>query len=200
MPRYGMVIDLKKCVGCSSCVAACKAEHNAPSGLFQTQVLDREMGRFPEVNRVFVPVMCNHCAKPTCVEVCPTKASFQRDDGIVMIDFEACIGCGACVEHCPYHARVLVTDNRMLFPDGRTVFEKPVFAPIPNHVALKCDFCFHRLSQGLKPACVEVCPTQARIFGDLEDPASEASRLIREHRAWQMLPHKGTEPSVYYIG
>ena len=200
MRRYGMVIDLKRCIGCYSCVAACKSEHNTPGNLFQTRILDREMGQFPGSVRVFVPVLCNHCRTPTCVDVCPTHASYQREDGIVLIDFDKCIGCAACVEHCPYHARVMVEDNRTLFPDGETVFEKPVHQIILQKVAIKCDFCFHRVEAGLLPACVEVCPAGARIFGDLSDSEGRLQALIRRHGGWQMLPEKGTDPSIYYVG
>ncbi len=195
-----MVVDLKKCIGCNACVVACKSEHNAPTGILQTFVLEKEIGKFPEANRVFVPVLCNHCREATCIDVCPTKATYQRDDGIVMIDYKKCIGCVACIEHCPYKVRQLVTDNRVLFSDGESVFEKPVFDPIPNNVVTKCDFCFHRVDQGIKPACVEVCPTKARIFGDLSDEKSDAARLIEKFNSWSMLPEEGTEPSVYYIG
>jgi Fe-S-cluster-containing dehydrogenase component len=200
MPRYGMVVDLRKCIGCQSCVVACKSEHNAPSGILQTNVLEKEMGKFPNSVRIFLPVLCNHCDKPTCVDVCPTKATYKRDDGLVMIIFDKCIGCGACVEHCPYHARVLVGDNRTLFPDGKTVFEKPVYEKILGNVAVKCDFCHFRIDKGLEPACVQVCPTGSRIFGDLSDPEGKLARLIRDYKGWPMLPEKGTEPSIYYIG
>ena len=134
MAKYGMVVDLKRCIGCNACVTACKSEHNTPSGVLQTGVLEKEMGIFPDAIRVFVPVLCNHCEDPTCVDVCPTEASFKRDDGVVMIDFEKCIGCSSCVEHCPYKARVLVKDNRTVFFDGVTEFEKPVFQKI--HVGI----------------------------------------------------------------
>ena len=200
MARYGMVVDLKRCVGCQACVAGCKSEHNTPAGVFQTSVLDKEVGTFPNANRIFLPVLCNHCEKPVCTEVCPKKATFAREDGVVMIDFDRCIGCGACVEHCPYRARVLIEDHRTLYPDGRTVFEKPVHQAIPKKVALKCDFCFHRLDQGLLPVCATVCPTQARIFGDLDDPDSEPRRLMARYGEWRILPEEETEPQVYYIG
>jgi len=200
MAKYGMVIDLRKCIGCNTCVAACKAEHLTPTGLFQTSVIEKEMGKFPKTIRVFVPVLCNHCEEPPCVDVCPTGATYKRDDGIVIIDYDKCIGCGACIEHCPYHARTFVDDERTVYYDGKTIFEKPVYQKIPKKVAIKCDFCFHRLEQGLLPACVEVCPTSARIFGDLEDPESEIRELIEKYKAWTMLPDKGTEPQVYYIG
>jgi molybdopterin-containing oxidoreductase family iron-sulfur binding subunit len=200
MARYGMVIDLRRCVGCNACVVACKSEHNAPAGILQTTVLEKEMGKFPNTNRVFVPMLCNHCEFPVCAEVCPTKATHKRADGIVMIDYAKCIGCCSCIEHCPYHVRVLVLDNRTLYPDGRTVFEKPVHDKIPTKVATKCDFCHHRVETGGQPACAEVCPTSARVFGDLSDESSKASRLIREYSSWQMLPEKQTQPCVFYIG
>jgi molybdopterin-containing oxidoreductase family iron-sulfur binding subunit len=195
-----MVVDLKRCIGCNACVVACKSEHNAPTGILQTSVLEREMGKFPDANRVFVPVLCNHCDQPVCAEVCPTRATQKRPDGVVMIDYEKCIGCCACIEHCPYHVRQLVQDERTLYPDGRTTFEKPVHDRIPTRVAVKCDFCYPRIEKGLVPACCEVCPTAARVFGDLSDAGSDVSRLIRTHPAWQMLPEKGTSPCVYYIG
>lgn len=200
MARYGMVIDLKRCVGCNACVAACKSEHNTPAGIFQTKVLEKEMGRFPDANRVFVPVLCNHCARPVCAEVCPTGATYQRADGIVMIDYEKCIACLACIEHCPYRVRTLVRDRRTLYPDGRTPFEKPVHQKIPDHVVTKCDFCYHRVEQGRPPACCEVCPTSARVFGDLSAADSDASRLAREYGGWPMMPEHETRPCVLYIG
>ena len=200
MARYGMVVDLKKCVGCNACVVTCKSEHNTPTGILQTSVLEKEMGKFPDTNRIFLPVLCNHCENPTCAEVCPTKATYQRDDGMVMIDYEKCIGCCACIEHCPYHVRTLVLDNRTVYADGETVFEKPVHQKILNNVATKCDFCYHRVEAGMQPSCCEVCPTRARVFGDLSDDASTVRALINKHQGWQMLPEKGTDPCVYYIG
>jgi molybdopterin-containing oxidoreductase family iron-sulfur binding subunit len=195
-----MVVDLKRCVGCNACVVACKSEHNTPNGILFTTVLEKEMGTFPHCNRVFVPVLCNHCDVPVCAQVCPTKATHKRPDGIVFIEYAKCIGCCACIEHCPYHVRTLVQDNRMLYPDGATVFEKPVAQQILNKVASKCDLCYHRVETGQRPACVEVCPTKARVFGDLADPSSEANTLVKEHGGWQMLPEKQTQPCVFYIG
>ncbi|MDO8835996.1 MAG: 4Fe-4S dicluster domain-containing protein [Vicinamibacterales bacterium] len=200
MARYGMVVDLKRCVGCNACVVACKSEHNTPNGVTLTTVLEQEIGRFPRVNRVFVPVLCNHCEQPRCAEVCPTGATHKRADGVVHIDYARCIGCGACIEHCPYHVRTLVRDSRMLYPDGLTVFEKPVHQRIRDNVAVKCDLCYHRVDRGNVPTCVEVCPTSARVFGDLADPASMPNRLVCDHSGWAILPDKQTRPCVFYIG
>jgi molybdopterin-containing oxidoreductase family iron-sulfur binding subunit len=195
-----MVIDLKKCIGCTACVVACKSEHNSPTGVFNTTILEKEMGKFPNSTRVFVPVMCNHCEKPTCVDVCPTGASTQREDGVVLIDYAKCNGCMACVEHCPYQVRTHVKDNRRLYFDGKTAFEKPVHDPIPCNVTTKCDLCYHRIDKGLEPACASICLTEARIFGDLDDKNSKISRLIEQYNGWVMMPEEGTDPKVFYIG
>jgi molybdopterin-containing oxidoreductase family iron-sulfur binding subunit len=195
-----MVVDLRRCVGCNACVVACKAEHDAPSGVLLTRVLEQELGRFPHCNRVFVPVLCNHCDVPTCVEVCPTGATRKRADGIVHIDYRTCIGCCACIEHCPYHVRTLVRDDRTRYPDGTAAPARPVHERIPARVATKCDLCVHRVDHGQGPACVEVCPTGARVFGDLADEQSVPARLVRDHSGWPLLPEHQTQPSVFYIG
>ena len=200
MPRYGMVVDLKRCVGCNACVVACKSEHNTPSGILLTTVLEKEIGTFPHSNRIFLPVLCNHCESPACAQVCPTKATYRRPDGIIAIDYAKCIGCCACIEHCPYKVRTLVLDDRMLYPDGTTAFEKPVHQKIPARVVTKCDMCYSRVADGLTPACAEVCPTSARIFGDLSDAESPPNRHMRAHNGWQMLPERQTQPCVFYIG
>lgn len=200
MEKYCMVIDLMKCTGCMSCVVACKSEHNSPNNVFQTFVLEKELGRFPDVNRIMFPVLCNHCEKPTCVDVCPSGASFRREDGIVVIDYEQCIGCVSCVEHCPYSVRTLVDDERMLYADGKTAFEKPVNQKILKDVVTKCDFCYHRVENGQVPICSVICPTEARIFGDLSEKESEVNVLIKEKKGWQMMPEKGTDPRVFYLG
>ncbi len=199
MSRYGMVIDIRKCIGCHACTMACKAEQNVPREVFWSTVMEKEVGLFPKATRIFLPVLCNHCANPWCVDVCPTGATYQRDDGIVMIDYDQCIGCRACVEACPYRARTSVKDDRTLYGDGKTVFEKPVARPIKKGVASKCNFCFHRIDEGRVPACVEVCPTECRTFGDLEDKESTVFELVNSGKAFKLLPERGTDPSVYYM-
>jgi molybdopterin-containing oxidoreductase family iron-sulfur binding subunit len=193
-----MAIDLARCNGCNACVVACKTEHNAPNGILLTVILEREVGRYPNANRQFIPVLCNHCAEPPCVPVCPTKATYSRADGIVLIDWKRCIGCGACIDACPYDQRFHVKDNRTVFPGDTKTFEKPDVVPIPRGVPIKCDFCFHRVDKGLRPACVEICPTDARIFGPLDGGEAPLDPLISRKQAWTLLPDKGTKPNVYY--
>lgn len=198
MPRFAMVIDLKKCIGCNACVVACKSEHNVPNNIFLTVVLEKEVGQFPASNRIFLPVLCNHCGHPVCVDVCPTGASYQREDGIVLIDQDECIGCKACIIACPYDSRSWVKDNRIVFPDGETIFENPAVPKCQKYVPVKCDFCAHRVEKGLNPACVEVCPVQARIFGTTESGNLVAELIARGYA--RSLHDKGTQPYVYYIG
>ena len=178
-PHYGMLIDLRRCIGCHACSVACKAEFDVPLGKTRSWVEYVEKGRYPNVSRSFLPRLCNHCSEPACVPVCPTGATWKREeDGIVVVDPDICIGCKYCIQACPYDARFL----------------NPV-----TGVADKCDFCLHRVSQGLAPACVETCIGRARIFGDLNDPDSEISRTIASNPVSVLRPEKGTEPNVYYI-
>lgn len=215
MARYGMIIDLERCNGCNACVLACKVEHNAPDGILYTMILEREVGQYPNAGRIFFPVLCNHCEDAPCIPVCPTKATYARDDGIVLIDWDKCIGCGSCIAACPYDQRFKVKDSRSAAAEDGSSYTHPDAYEIPEGVPVKCDFCFHRVDQGRKPACVEVCPTQARIFGDLDETASTEtataadgsqvespplSEIIARNNAWQLLPAKGTGPCVFYIG
>lgn len=177
--HYGMVIDVRRCYGCQACAVACKAEFNVPLEFTRSWVEYVEKGNYPTVSRSFLPRLCNHCSEPQCVDVCPTNATWKREeDGIVVVDSDICIGCKYCVQACPY-------DMRFSHPESGT--------------ASKCDFCVHRVSQGLEPACVEACPSRARIFGDLNDPESEISMVIASNPVTVLRPEKGTKPNVYYI-
>ena len=209
MTRYGMVMDLDKCNGCQACVIACKVEHNTANEVNFTRIFEREVGTYPNANRQFLPVMCNHCEDAPCIDVCPTKATYARDkDGIVVVDWDKCIGCGACVLACPYEQRFQILDNRTLFPDGQTGFEKPDTNRAPNGVTAKCDLCYHRVDEGKVPACAEACPPEARIFGVLdEEPGTEGETpfqnlndVISRKNAFSLLPEKGTKPCVFYVG
>jgi Fe-S-cluster-containing dehydrogenase component len=198
--RLGMVIDLKRCIGCYGCQVSCKAEHGTRPGTTYARVVKREVGTFPDVKRVSLPLLCMHCANPPCVDVCPTGASQKRDDGIVFVDGDVCVGCRACVMGCPYGARYYQDEERNYFEGTEpNPYENARYWSHVAGVVEKCDFCRHRLADGREPACVTNCMTKARIFGDLDDPASEVSRLIREEQGSQLNPELGTDPSVYYL-
>lgn len=181
--RYAMLIDLRQCIGCQACTVSCHIENEAPLGKFRTivsqyEVENEETGALAQF---MLPRLCNHCDNPPCVPVCPVQATFQREDGIVVVDADRCVGCAYCVQACPYDAR---------FINDRT------------QVADKCTFCAHRLEAGLLPACVESCVGGARIIGDINDPDSQISQMIAEHRdALKVLqPDKNTVPHVFYLG
>lgn len=177
--RYAMVIDVRKCIGCHACSVACKSENDVPLGVWRSWVKVAERGKYPNASRQFLPRLCNHCEEPACVEACPTKASYQREDGIVLIREERCIGCKLCIAACPY-------DARFFHPSGR--------------VSSKCTFCAHRVDEGVVPSCVNTCQGKARIFGDLNDPSSEVAKLVAKEPIQVLKPHLGTEPRVFYIG
>ncbi len=176
--NYGFLIDNRRCIGCHACSVACKAEHEVPLGVARTWVKYVEKGVFPETRRTFQVTRCNHCDDAPCVEICPTTALFRRRDGIVDFDGRRCIGCKACMQGCPYDA---------LYIDPHT------------ETAAKCNFCAHKVEVGLEPPCVTVCPTQAIVAGDLDDPASRLAHLVARESVQVRKPEKGTRPKVFYI-
>jgi Fe-S-cluster-containing dehydrogenase component len=190
--RWGMVIDLDRCVGCNACTVACKIENGTPPDHYWARV---------DTKTTYVPALCNHCADAPCVTVCPTGASHQRDDGIVLVDQDKCIGCRFCMMACPYANRFYLRKGVLEagYHGERTAFEDAKWDAFTEGTVTKCTFCAHRVDDGLEPACVITCPTDARIFGDLEDPESKPSKLIRERDGKQPLPELGTNPSVYYV-
>jgi Fe-S-cluster-containing dehydrogenase component len=200
MVRWGMVIDLRKCIGCQACTVACKAENLTPDGVHWNRVLKTEVGKYPSVRRQFLPLPCMHCENPPCVSVCPTGASYKRPDGIVMIDYDRCVGCKYCIAACPYGVRTYVEEVRSYFPNaGLSEIEQYRAGEHKAGVVEKCTFCVHRIDNGQEPACVQTCPPHARYFGDLEDPESEVSIIIRTTEAVQLISELGTNPSVYYV-
>lgn len=198
--KWGMAIDLKRCTGCQACTMACKVENGTPRGVFWTRVLEKEEGTYPLAYKVFMPVRCNHCANPPCVPVCPTGASYQRAiDNLVLIDQDKCIGCHSCVVACPYQVRFIPGNDKGYYGAEKTPYEEVSYRAWQVGTAQKCTLCVHRIDEGLEPACVETCPTRALVFGDLNDPESEISDLVRERSNFQPRAELGFDPCVFYL-
>lgn len=194
MAKYGMVLDVSRCVGCQTCVVACQQEHNTRPGVAWNRVDAVELGTaWPEVDRLYLPHGCMHCEDAPCVAVCPAQATTQRGDGIVVVDYDVCIGCGACVDACPFGARTVNTADARFFGASEPAPYEAYGVQRVN-CAEKCTFCAERVDAGLEPRCVDACFFGARIFGDLEDPESSVSTAIANGGAEQI---PGT--SVYYI-
>ena len=208
--RWGMVIDVNRCVGCQSCTIACKHANDTTPGVQWRQVLDVETGRFPDVGRLFLVVGCQHCAEPPCVPVCPTGATRQRADGLVTMDYDTCIGCGYCAVACPYQARTIVHDESWYYGE-ETVQEHAVAHDERLGVAQKCTFCVDRVDEATElgltpgidlettPACAASCIAQAIHFGDFANPESNVSRLVAENSSFQMHAELGTDPQIKYL-
>jgi molybdopterin-containing oxidoreductase family iron-sulfur binding subunit len=202
MARLGMVIDLKRCIGCNACTLACKQENGTPEGMHYARVITREVGTYPATKRTFLPVLCNHCEDAPCAQACPSGATWIRGDGLVLVDREKCIGCRACAVACPYMNRHFIEQGLLKHgysTDGLSPYEAVKFADFEEGTMTKCTLCSHRVDQGLEPACVVTCPTEARIFGDLEPADGKLQRLIEERKGWSLLPECKTKPSVYYL-
>ena len=179
LQRWVKVLDQSRCIGCHACTTACKSENEVPLGVTRTYVKSVETGTFPDVRRAFQVTRCNQCADAPCVTACPTQAMHRRPDGIVDFDKEICIGCKACIAACPYDA---------------------IFINPDDHCAEKCNMCAHRLDVGLEPACVTVCPTQAIMVGDLNDPTSKVAQIVNTEPVAVRRPEKGTRPGLFYKG
>ena len=217
-PRWAFIVDLRRCIGCRACTIACKAEFNVPLGAFRAAVYEEVTGTFPNSELHFLPKLCNHCEGnkedkvPPCVKECPEYpkdrrefvapdgkkiryrggATYKRPDGLILFDNSLCTGCGKCIEACPYGARNW--DKSLLSGKDKT-----------KNGIHKCDFCDHRVSKGVAPSCVNICPGRARVFGDLNDPASEVSKLskafglVEKRDKTTLLPGENTSPTCFYI-
>jgi len=220
--RYAMVIDLRRCIGCESCTIACKVENNIPvdysfrhnRGIFFNEVIFKEEGKYPYPDRNFWPRPCFHCEQPACVKVCPVGATYQdKERGLVLQRYERCIGCRYCTMACPYGARYF-NWSKPYWPKEREGTFNPDVEMRYKGIVEKCTFCIHRIKKAeeraktenreikdgeIKPACVLTCVGKARHFGDLNDPESEVSKLVRSGRAYRLEEHLGTEPKVFYL-
>lgn len=227
MPRYAMVIDLSRCMGCRACVEACKVENNTPAAHFWMYVFRFEEGHYPNVRIRFLPRPCQHCDNPPCVKVCPVGARYKRADGIVATDWDRCIGCRYCEVSCPYGVNyfnwkkpaknyyldwtdpdVQPASQGNIPPYRNPDLDRP-YGPEQRRIAgggrlkgvtEKCTFCVHRVERGLQPACVANCPAFALHFGDLDDPNSTVARLLASKPSFRLLEDTGTQPRVYYVG
>jgi Fe-S-cluster-containing dehydrogenase component len=175
--KYAMAIDTRKCVGCSDCVVACQTENSVPIGFARDWVVERTDGTYPQLEIEIRSERCCHCSNAPCVRCCPTGASHYSDGNIVLVTENKCIGCGACIASCPY-------DARYIHPDGYVD---------------KCTFCIHRLKEGLKPACVSVCPTKCLYFGEIDDPGSEISQILAVRKWKRLIPEAGTDPNLFFL-
>ena len=199
--KYAMVIDLRKCVGCNACTVACKQENGTPPGVFWSRVRQYEVGDYPKGRLRFFIMLCMHCKEAPCLESCPTGATYRRHDGLVLIEDGKCIGCRYCIMACPYEARTYNDGEPQAYfaGQGLTQVEEAGHDRHPSGTVEKCTFCAQRLDQGKEPACVATCPAGARIFGDLDDPSSEVSKLLAGGLAKPRLEELDTKPSVFFI-
>lgn len=185
MTRYCMVIDQRRCIGCHSCTVACRTWNELPNDIIYNAVMSEGVeGEWPNVHRNWLPTLCMHCEKPACVPVCPAGASQQDDDGVVWVDYNKCMACLACVNACPYGMR-----------------DQSHLRPRLHRFVQKCTFCRdHRaMDPEAQPYCVATCHQKARIFGDLDDPESEVSKLVSSVETVRLLEELGTGPQIYYI-
>ena len=206
MAHLGYVIDMKNCIACHACAVACKVENNVPDNIWWNRILTKggasqetPAGTYPNLTIDNYAVACQHCENPACVTVCPVGATYKDPEtGAVRQDYDKCIGCRMCMAACPYTGIRSFNWEEPKYAIGQDMGD----ASVPKHqkhTVEKCTMCWHRLAQGLQPACIEVCPARVRYFGDFDDPNSEVSKLIREREYTQLLPEQGTRPSVYYL-
>ena len=195
--EWAMVVDLRRCIGCQACFAACKSENGVPMGIQYTWVETHEEGKYPNMKLTFLPRLCNHCDNPPCTQVCPVNATYKREqDGIVMQDVNRCIGCRYCMAACPYEVRSFLWEE----PKGAWPQAWNGKADAKHGFVVKCHGCFHRIEKGLKPACVDACVGGARIFGDIQDPNSAVRKVVDAIPTSGLKAYLGAKPMVFYVG
>lgn len=211
MTHWAMVVDLRKCIGCETCKHVCNDANHVPPGATWRRITGFRIEGNPKSEQVYLTMGCMHCSDPPCLDVCPTGATYQRLDGIVDIRKERCIGCGACIMACPYKARSINFEDKII-PDKDTK-SKNKNQKYADRIGIctKCDFCLSRLEKGLKnrlqpgydpdatPICVRYCIGEALYFGDMDDPESEVSKLIHNNKIVRLNEELKTDPSVFYI-
>lgn len=206
MTHLGMAIDIDACIGCHTCAVACKQVNNLPQEVWWNRVLtdggegiDSARGEYPNLYMRFITLSCQHCENPACVKVCPVGATYKDSEtGIVRQDYDKCIGCRMCMSACPYTGVRSFNWEEPQYATGFATGDADVAAH-QKHVVEKCTFCYQRLARGETPACMELCPSRARHFGDLDDPDSEISKLIASRSYERLLEDRGTKPSTYYL-
>lgn len=204
MTKLALAINQKRCIGCQACAEACKMENNVAMGMLWTRtltegsdVMDAPLGEFPNLRMDYLPLGCQHCENPACQKVCPTGATYKDDKGRVEIDYDKCIGCRMCMAACPYNVRVFNWEEPVHDPEGG--YGDAAVPERHKGIMEKCTLCKQRTDNDQKPMCVVCCPTHARVFGDLDDPTSEISRLKRERNVRILLEDMGTSPQVFYF-
>lgn len=203
--QYGMVIDLSRCIGCHTCSVACKQANNLPNDIWWNRVLtvggdamDTAAGTYPNNDLQYITINCQHCENPACAKACPVGATYKRtEDGVVMQDYDKCIGCRMCMVACPYNARSFNWKKPDYYVEHAVgEFDAPVHQ---YNVVEKCTFCANRVARGEPPACMVLCPGRARYWGDLDDPDSDVSKALQGRQYVRLLEDKGTGPNVYYL-
>ena len=201
MARYGLAIDPGRCTGCYACLVACKSENSTAPGVSWIRVEEKEAGEYPKVSRTYLPMLCMQCSEMPCAEVCPTNAIFKDATGVILINQEKCIceTTKACISACPFGVLAVNNGKKAYFPDYLTPDEKEGYESHRPGSVEKCNLCYHRITRALLPACVQTCPTQAIVFGDLDERESKLARLVSGGVAEPLNPELKVDPSVFYL-